>query len=64
MQATLLSRRAGYNADHRMKLLKGDCFYWGERDDKYGRVALRRSLFVLVPRYVDFLDRVDSLRPA
>ena len=54
MQATQLSRRAGYNADHRMKLLKGDHFYCGERDDKYGRVTLRGPLFVLVPRHAYF----------
>ena len=54
MQATLLSRRACYNADHRIKLLKGDRYYCGERNDQYGRVTLRGPLFVLVPRHADF----------
>ena len=54
-QVASSSCRAGPNADRSKGLLEGSEFHCGERkEDRYGRVTLRGSLFIVVPRHADF----------
>lgn len=49
-----ISRQSGPNAERRERFLQGRMVHCGRRkEDQYGRITLRGSLYVLVPRHAD-----------
>ena len=53
-----ISRQSGPNAERRERFLQGGMVHCGRRkEDQYGRLTLRGSLCILVPRHAD-LDNV------